>query len=344
MTSSLAAEHRWELYKVLSEPLRLRLLSLSAHEELSIGELAELVGEHQPNVSRHLSPLRSGGLLDERRQGTRVLLRLSEAVRSDPVVVDALEAGRRLCARDGSLRRVASIVAQRDADAREFFGREGDLSEGLSFPAELPAYLAALSPLLPRRRLAIDAGTGDGRLLEVLAPLFEQVVAVDREAAQLSRAAQRVRLRGYDNVMLVAADLQAQEAPDTVLAYGPADVVFASRVLHHAPRPAQTVAHLSRLLAPGGHLLVLDYAPHHDEAMRGQADLWLGFAEDELLGFARAAGLSEAHVTSIAPAFCGGGPDGHLNWQLLMARRCADGAVVMQMNTEKRHGREIQSR
>lgn len=339
MPGVLAADDRWALYKVLAEPLRLRLLSLSAHEELSIGELAELVDEAQPNVSRHVAALRKRGLLAERKQGTRVLVQLSAEVAGDAVVLDALEAGRRLCAQDGSLRRIAAVVARRDEAAREFFGRTGDLDDGPGFPAELPAYLAALAPLLPRRRLAVDAGTGDGRLLEVLAPLFEQVVAVDREAAQLARAAQRVRLRGYPNVMLVTADLQADEAPEAVLAYGLADVVFASRVLHHAPRPAETVARLAGLLAPGGHLLLLDYAPHHDEAMRdGQADLWLGFSEDELLGFARAAGLDEARVSPIAPAFCGGGPDGHLNWQLMMARRCADGAVVMQMTTERQHG------
>ena len=54
---------RWELYRVLSEPVRLRLLALAAEEELAIGELAELLGESQPNVSRHAAPLKQAGLL-----------------------------------------------------------------------------------------------------------------------------------------------------------------------------------------------------------------------------------------------------------------------------------------
>jgi len=33
----VAAPQRWELYRVLSEPARLRLLALAAEEELSIG-------------------------------------------------------------------------------------------------------------------------------------------------------------------------------------------------------------------------------------------------------------------------------------------------------------------
>ena len=54
---------RWELYRLLSEPVRLRVLALAAEEELAIGELAELLGESQPNVSRHAAPLRQAGAL-----------------------------------------------------------------------------------------------------------------------------------------------------------------------------------------------------------------------------------------------------------------------------------------
>jgi len=68
---------RWELYKLLAEPLRLRLLALAEAEELAIGELAELLRESQPNVSRHVKPLKRAGLLSVRRQGNRALARLS---------------------------------------------------------------------------------------------------------------------------------------------------------------------------------------------------------------------------------------------------------------------------
>src|SRR5262245_2761976 len=80
---------RWQLYRLLSEPARLRVLALAAEEELALGELAELLEESQPNVSRHAGPLRQAGLLAERRQGTRTLVRLAPAAALDPVVSDA---------------------------------------------------------------------------------------------------------------------------------------------------------------------------------------------------------------------------------------------------------------
>jgi DNA-binding transcriptional ArsR family regulator len=311
---------RWELYRVLSEPARLRMLALAADEELSIGELAELLGESQPNVSRHAAALRQAGLLQDRREGTRTLVRVPADRSRDAVVADALASGKSLCEKDGSLARIAQVLAAREALAHEFFARPGRAKVD-GPPPEMGAYLAALAPLLPRRSLALDAGTGDGRLLDVLAPVYERVVAVDRSEAQLARARERMASRGFTHVTLVEGELDSKELRRAVGAG--ADAVFASRVLHHAPQPARVVAQLASLAAPGGALVVIDYAHHDDESMRDQADAWLGFEPVELRRFARAAGLEDVRVTRIAPALCGDGPDKHLPWQVMTARKPA---------------------
>ncbi len=313
---------RWELYRLLSEPTRLRLLALASAEELAIGELTELLGEGQPSVSRHAKALREAGLLAVRKHGRWAFLRLNDGVAADPVVGDALDAGRALCEDDGSLARVPEIVAQREAAAREFFDREAEQPERtLELPSELPAYLSALAPLISPRRLAVDAGTGDGRLLDVLAPIFERVVAIDRAAPQLERARRRVSARGYRNVELIAGELDDAKLTKRIAKLGGADAVFASRVVHHAPRPAAALAALATLACPGGAVIVIDYASHQDERLREQqADLWLGFDQDELTELATRAGLTEATVRRIPSSRCGDGPDGHLDWQVLAAR------------------------
>ncbi|HEY8040368.1 MAG TPA: metalloregulator ArsR/SmtB family transcription factor [Polyangiaceae bacterium] len=313
-----SSSQRWELYRVLSEPARLRLLALAADEELSIGELAELLQESQPNVSRHAAALRQAGLLRDRREGTRTLVRLAPEAAPDAVVADALASGRALCERDGSLGRVAQVLRAREAAAHEFFARPAKTKVD-AVPAEMGAYLAAIAPLLPRRALALDAGTGDGRLLEVLAPVYERVVAVDRSDAQLALARERVAARGFANVTLVQGELEGKELRKAVGAG--ADAVFASRVLHHAPQPSRVVAQLASLCAPGGALVVVDYARHDDETMRDQADAWLGFEPAELRRFARAAGLEDTRITKIPGPLCGDGPDRHLPWQVMTAKK-----------------------
>jgi len=322
----LSSSERWELYRVLSEPIRLRLLALAVDDELSIGELAELLGEGQPNVSRHATALRQAGLLRDRKEGTRTLVRVATEATRDAVVADALTSGRALCERDGSLARIARVLRTREAAAHEFFAR-AEKGKVDAVPAEIGAYLAALGQLLPRRTLALDAGTGDGRLIEVLAPLYERVVAVDRSAEQLGRARDRVATRGFGNVTLLQAELDSEDlqrlvgmATDGAKTRGGADAVFASRLLHHAPQPARVVSQLALLCAPGGALVVLDYVRHDDESMREQADAWLGFEPAELRRFARAAGLEDARVIKIPSSLCGDGPDKHLPWQALLAR------------------------
>lgn len=321
---SSAAAPRWELYKLLGEPVRLRLLALASEEELAIGELAELLGERQPNVSRHVAPLKRATLLTVRKEGTRALARLSDGVTDDPVIADALREGRALCTADGSLGRIGHVIRAREAAAREFFARPGQ-ADARSLPSELPAYLSALAPLIEHRALAVDAGTGDGSLLDLLAPVFGEVIGVDREAAQLARAQGRLVDRGYQNVTLHEGELDDADLVSLVDSRGGADAVFAARVLHHAPRPGQALRAVARLARPGGAIVVIDYAAHEDEALREkQADQWLGFDAEDLMRYAAAARLVDAHVTTIPASRCGDGPDGHLDWQVLVARRPAD--------------------
>jgi DNA-binding transcriptional ArsR family regulator/protein-L-isoaspartate O-methyltransferase len=321
MAGAAAESPRWELYRLLGEPRRLRLLGLTSEDELSIGELAELTREAQPNVSKHLKLLREAGLVAVRRQGTRAFARLSPELNGDPVLVDAVRSGRELCARDGSLSRVAEVIRARDEEARVFFEQPPSEtpSSGLG---EWSAYLSALRTLVPRRGLAIDVGTGDGTLLELLAPLFDKVVAIDRSEEQVKAAQRRVASRHYDHVELIQAEYDDAAVASRIDALGGADVVFAVRLLHHAPKPQKVVSLLASLAKPGGQVVVIDYRAHEDETMRDhRADLWLGFEREELIGFATSAGLIDPEVFAIPATRYGPGPDAHLQWQVLAARR-----------------------
>jgi DNA-binding transcriptional ArsR family regulator len=57
------------LFLALSDQTRLRLLSLMMSGEVSVGFLAESLGESQPKISRHLAYLRTAGLVSTRRDG-----------------------------------------------------------------------------------------------------------------------------------------------------------------------------------------------------------------------------------------------------------------------------------
>src|SRR4028118_42626 len=68
-----------ELFQALSDPSRLRLLALLREMELSVGELAQVLAQSQPRVSRHLKLLCDSGLAERRKEGSWVFLTLGQA-------------------------------------------------------------------------------------------------------------------------------------------------------------------------------------------------------------------------------------------------------------------------
>lgn len=74
-----AAELIARRFRALSDPTRLRILDyLRNHEEASVGELTEVLGTSQQNVSKHLSALHAEGFVSRRKRGTSSLYRITD--------------------------------------------------------------------------------------------------------------------------------------------------------------------------------------------------------------------------------------------------------------------------
>lgn len=58
-------------FRVLSDPMRLKILHNLRDGELSVSGLVEVTGASQPNISKHLSILRSAGLVNRRQEGNQ---------------------------------------------------------------------------------------------------------------------------------------------------------------------------------------------------------------------------------------------------------------------------------
>jgi len=294
-----------DLFRVLGDEDRLRLLALCAEEELTVGELATLLGESQPQITKKTQLLREIGLLASRRDGARTLLKVESPTHAvdDPIIGAAIIEGRALCHKDGSFAKIARVIAQREDLSRQLF-EHAAAGEPVPLPADaaLLAWLPLLAPLLPGRALAIDLGTGDGSLLPVLSPLYDRVVAVDRSAARLARCAERIAAWGLPNVRLRESSDDDPGLAEEIGQRGGADLVVMARVLHHVGRPQDAIRSATRLLRDGGHLAIIDYVPHDDESLREHGHVWLGFEPQKLMGWIEAAQLRPL----VAQPFAGG--------------------------------------
>jgi ArsR family transcriptional regulator len=64
------------LFRTLADETRLRIVALLSHGELCVCHLQDALQLPQPNVSRQLGILRNAGLVEDRREGTRVYYKL----------------------------------------------------------------------------------------------------------------------------------------------------------------------------------------------------------------------------------------------------------------------------
>ncbi|MFC0205300.1 ArsR/SmtB family transcription factor [Novosphingobium soli] len=300
------------LLRALSEPTRLRIMRLLAHMELAVGELAQVLGQSQPRVSRHTRILCDAGLAERRKEGSWVFLR-SAVSEEHPIAGqsplgraaahllavaerdDAQFAGR--CAEDR--RHLAAIRAGREASAQAYFARhaaEWDTLRRLH-GADEPVEAALLAALEPEPIGALlDVGTGTGRMAQLLSARAGRVTALDKSPEMLRIARARLQELPADKVDLVQGDFTtlpfAADAFDTVLFH---------QVLHYAQDPGAVLAEAARVLRRGGRIAVVDLAAHEREELRERhAHARLGFSDEQMRAHLAAAGLEPAPPVALA--------------------------------------------
>lgn len=65
-----------EVFRVMSAPMRLKIISSLCHGEKNVGELLGEIDTTQPNMSQHLNTLYQSGVLGKRREGVQIYYRI----------------------------------------------------------------------------------------------------------------------------------------------------------------------------------------------------------------------------------------------------------------------------
>jgi ArsR family transcriptional regulator len=288
------------IIKALADPTRLRIMRLLAAMELAVGELAQVLEQSQPRVSRHVGILCDAGLAERRREGSWVFLHalstsgehapltraiiglLETAEREDPVFA-------RQCLDDR--RKLSAIRSAREDAAQAYFERhagEWDELRQLHSPdKQVEQALATALGDAPVGDL-LDIGTGTGRIAELLADHASRVVALDKSLEMLKLARAKLQHLPTDKIELVQGDF-------TDLPFGEAqfDTVLLHQVLHFAQEPELVLQEAARVTRPGGRIAIVDFAAHSREELRTRhAHARLGFADGQLRQMLRDAGYT----------------------------------------------------
>ncbi|WP_308815449.1 metalloregulator ArsR/SmtB family transcription factor [Sphingomonas sp. GV3] len=287
-----------DIFRALADATRLRIFSLLRSMELSVGELAQVLGQSQPRVSRHVKILCDAGLAERRKEGSWVFVALGRQASTAPVAaaLDQWHAEQPDHWAVADAARLAAVRADRAASAAQWFeGHAGDWDAIRSLyvaEEQVEAAMAALIGPAPIGQL-IDIGTGTGRMLELFAGQADAALGIDRSSEMLRLA--RAKLHDRSNTELRQADLYALPLGD-----GAADIAILHHVLHFAQQPGAAIAEAARVLGPGGRLLIADFAPHDREELRTRdAHTRLGFADAQIAGWFGKAGLGLAETRTL---------------------------------------------
>jgi ubiquinone/menaquinone biosynthesis C-methylase UbiE len=262
--------------KALADPLRLRVLAAVCEEELTVGEVQEVVESVQSSVSRNLAILREAGFVNDRKEGTSVYFSVRQNMPES-----ARELFNSCQSRLAAMPEIKRDRARLDQCRRRRLARSKSYFESVAGDWEhiRKSYFddritsLAIEKLLPRNLTLADIGCGTGSLTLELARFAYKVIGVDLSHEMLRRARAVAKERELHNV-----EFHRGDALHLPLETQSVDAAFCVMVLHFLPDPQRAIGELCRITRPGGSVIVVDLVEHKQDWMREQmAHEWLGF-------------------------------------------------------------------
>jgi len=303
----LATDEALDTLRAIGEETRLRIAAVLRRGELTVTDLTEILGQSQPRVSRHLRVLVDAGLVTKQREGTWAFFRIVDRGPRAALVDAALtsiDADDTMLAADAA--RLSDVRARRAAAANDYFEQIATIwDEERSLhasPATVEDVILDAVGDLPLGRI-LDVGTGTGRMAQLLADGAERVVGLDTSHSMLAVARANLERLELRNVELRQGDVYSPPFDR-----GTFDLVVVHQVLHYLDDPLRALVEAGRLMAPGGRLLVVDFAPHTHDFLRDAAHRRLGFGHDQLRDWLDEAGLHCTRIVDVDPPIAN--PDG----------------------------------
>ena len=303
--------------KAAAESSRLRILILLAQGDLTVSDFTEILGQSQPRVSRHLKLLLEAGLIGRYQEGSWAFFRLSDQEMARAFVmrlIVGVDAADPQIERD--MERLETVKRRRQERATEYFSQNAaswDEIRSLHVPDK--AVETAILELVGKRpfQSMLDLGTGTGRVLEILSPLYRRGVGIDMSREMLAVARANLERAGVTNAQVRQGDIFAP--PVERDAY---DLVTIHQVLHYLDDPARAISEAARLLRPSGRLIIVDFAPHSLEFLREEhAHQRLGFSDRQIGEWFAESGLDLESSQEFEPQ---GNSGGRLTVKLWLGR------------------------
>lgn len=313
------------MLKACADDLRLQILQILRHDAYGVLELCKVFQIKQSAMSHHLKVLATAELVTTRREGiaifysrslpsschhTAFVSQLFATIDTQDVAL-AVKQALEINHQDRSEQSLSFFAenteqfkAQQELitgidDYRESVNKMIDSlfdSKGQSNPTQR---LSLIDSGARQPNYAIEIGPGEGIFLTDLSLRFQHLLAVDNSPAMLEKC--KVTAEGVSNsecqldfYLGNTRDLINSEQWRSKHQDQQVDCVVANMVLHHNANPGLIFNDCHDLLKANGVLIICELCQHEQDWVREAAgDIWLGFSEEALTGWATAAGFTK---------------------------------------------------
>lgn len=294
------------IFRALSDPTRLRIVLLLQKMELAVGELAQILDQSQPRISRHIRILDEAGLAERRKEGSWVFLKPGPAAELE--ILGRIFRSEKVAQSEQAVQDQAQLSLVRKARAEmaeRYFAahaKEWDAIRSLHLPeAEVESAMLALLQDAPLGKM-LDIGTGTGRMIELFGAAAQSVVAIDNspEMLRLARAKLLESETSSGSDIVQKTELKQGDFNHLPLQNSAVDSVILHQVLHYAQHPEAVLLEVSRVLKSGGLVLIADFAAHDREELRtDHAHARLGFSDDSMKHWLTASKLELVQIKTL---------------------------------------------
>ena len=283
-----------QVFKLLADETRLRLLLLLKEHELTVAELSSTLQLAQPRVSTHLAKLKEQRFVLGRKDGVSTYYRLNSSILSEQY--KSLWESLVLEGQSDSIviqdkNRLSLVLSERAKNKNWVDSVAGDMERQYSPGRSWEATTRALSYLLDLGDV-LDIGCGDGVLAELLYERAKTYTCVDTSHTVINAA--KKRLAHAKNISYKVADMHQLSEVSLDAKF---DTVFLLHVLTYSTQAECAIQQASQVLKPGGKLLISTLNKHsHSDIIHDFGHVNNGFTPKQLEKFAKSAGLENIQV------------------------------------------------
>ena len=279
-----------QVFKLLADDTRLRLLLLLKDYELTVAELSATLQLAQPRVSTHLAKLREQRFVLGRKDGVSTYYRLNDILLNTykSLWLTLVKEGKDDSIVNQDKTRLKLVLSERAKNKNWVDTVAGDMERQYSPGRSWEATTRAISYLLDLGDV-LDIGSGDGVLAELLHERALTYTCVDSSEKVINEA--KKRLSHANNISYQIADMHKLKLDKKF------DTVFLLHVLTYSSEAQVAIEQASERLKPSGKILISTLNKHaHTDIVKDFGHVNNGFTPKELKQIAKTIGLSEIKV------------------------------------------------